>query len=48
MVCSFFIPKMKGVRKIATTGIWKIEKRLDNVIDYTTDVENSTRFEQGC
>lgn len=30
---------MKGVRKIATTGIWKIEKRLDNVIDYTTNIE---------
>ena len=25
------------MRKIATTGIWKIEKRLDNVIDYTTN-----------
>ena len=37
LVCSFFIPKKKGVRKIATTGIWKIEKRLDNVIDYTTN-----------
>ena len=41
MVCSFFIPKMKGVRKIATTGIWKIEKRLDNVIDYTTNIEKT-------
>ena len=30
---------MKGVREIATTGIWKIEKRLDNVIDYTTNIE---------
>ena len=32
---------MKGVRKIATTGIWKIEKRLDNVIDYTTNIEKT-------
>lgn len=41
LVCSFFIPKKKGVRKIATTGIWKIEKRLDNVIDYTTNIEKT-------
>lgn len=41
MVCSFFIQKMKGVGKIATTGIWKIEKRLDNVIDYTTNIEKT-------
>ena len=26
---------------MATTGIWKIEKRLDNVIKYTTDVEKT-------
>ena len=32
---------MKGVRKIAMTGIWKIEKRLDNVIDYTTNIDLS-------
>ena len=41
MVYSFFILKMKGVRKIATTGIWKIEERLDNVIDYTTNIEKT-------
>ena len=45
MVCSFFIPKMKGVRKIATTGIWKIEKRLDNVIDYTTNIEKTITYD---
>lgn len=32
---------MKGVRKIATTGIWKISERLDNVITYTTNVEKT-------
>ena len=47
MVCSFFIPKMKGVRKIATTGIWKIEKRLDNVIDYTTNIEKTINRDYG-
>ena len=47
MVCSFFIPKMKGVRKIATTGIWKIEKRLDNVIDYTTNIEKTINSDYG-
>lgn len=26
---------------MATTGIWKIEKRLDNVINYTTNVEKT-------
>ena len=47
MVCSFFIPKVKGVRKIATTGIWKIEKRLDNVIDYTTNIEKTINSDYG-
>ena len=47
MVCSFFISKMKGVRKIATTGIWKIEKRLDNVIDYTTNIEKTINSDYG-
>ena len=27
--------------KIATTGIWKIDKRLDHVIDYITDPEKT-------
>ena len=26
---------------MATTGIWKISERLDNVIKYTTDVEKT-------
>lgn len=26
---------------MATTGIWKIEKRLDHVIDYTTNIEKT-------
>ena len=47
MVCSFFISKMKGVGKIATTGIWKIEKRLDNVIDYTTNIEKTINSDYG-
>ena len=47
MVCSFFIQKMKGVGKIATTGIWKIEKRLDNVIDYTTNIEKTINSDYG-
>ena len=47
MVCSFFIPKKKGVRKITTTGIWKIEKRLDNVIDYTTNIEKTINSDYG-
>ena len=29
------------MKNIATTGIWKIEKRLDNVLDYTTNVEKT-------
>ena len=28
---------------MATTGIWKIDKRLDNVITYTTNVEKTTK-----
>ena len=30
---------------MATTGIWKIEKRLDNVLDYTTNVEKTKHNE---
>ena len=41
MVCFFCILQMKGVRKIATTGIWKISERLDNVITYTTNIEKT-------
>lgn len=32
---------------MATTGIWKIEKRLDHVIDYTTNVEKTINEEYG-
>jgi len=32
---------------MATTGIWKIDKRLDNVIDYTTNVEKTKNNEYG-
>ena len=32
---------------MATTGIWKIEKRLDNVLDYTTNVEKTINSEYG-
>lgn len=32
---------------MATTGIWKIEKRLDHVIDYTTNVEKTINSEYG-
>jgi len=28
---------------MATTGIWKIEKRLDHVIDYITNPEKTTK-----
>ena len=35
------------MRKIATTGIWKIEKRLDNVIDYTTNIEKTINSDYG-
>lgn len=38
---------MKGVRIIATTGIWKIEKRLDHVIDYTTNIEKTLNSDYG-
>ena len=31
---------------MATTGIWKIEKRLDNVLDYTTNVEKTKHNEK--
>ena len=30
---------------MATTGIWKIEKRLDNVLDYTMDIEKTRNNE---
>ena len=33
--------------KIATTGIWKIEKRLDHVIDYITNVEKTINENYG-
>lgn len=32
---------------IATTGIWKIEKRLDHVIDYTTNIEKTLNSDYG-
>ena len=32
---------------IATTGIWKIEKRLDHVIDYITDIEKTLNTDYG-
>lgn len=32
---------------MATTGIWKIDKRLDNVIDYTTNVEKTKNDDYG-
>ena len=32
---------------MATTGIWKIEKRLDNVLEYTTNVEKTKNSEYG-
>lgn len=30
---------LKKGGKMLTTGIWKIEKRLDNVLNYTTNAE---------
>ena len=35
------------MRKIATTGIWKVEKRLDHIIDYTTNIEKTLNSEYG-
>lgn len=32
---------------MATTGIWKIEKRLDHVIDYITDIEKTINNDYG-
>ena len=32
---------------MATTGIWKIEKRLDHVIDYTTNIEKTLNSDYG-
>ena len=32
---------------MATTGIWKIEKRLDHVLDYTMNVEKTLNAEYG-
>ena len=32
---------------MATTGIWKIEKRLDHVLDYTMNVEKTLNTEYG-
>lgn len=45
MVISFFMERKE--REMATTGIWKIEKRLDNVLDYTTNVEKTINSEYG-
>ena len=33
-------------RKMATTGIWKIEKRLDHVINYVSNPEKTTKNEE--
>ena len=33
--------------QIATTGIWKIDKRLNNVIDYTMNIEKTVNSEYG-
>ena len=30
---------------MATTGIWKVEKRLDHVIDYVVNPEKTTKEE---
>ena len=38
---------MKDVRKIATTKIWKINKRLDHVIEYTTNIEKTRNSSYG-
>ena len=35
------------MRKIATTAIWKVEKRLDNVLNYTTDIEKTLNSDYG-
>ena len=35
---------MKGVISIATTGIWKIDRRLDHVIDYIIDAEKTINY----
>ena len=32
---------------MATTGIWKIEKRLDNVLEYTTNIEKTKISDYG-
>lgn len=32
---------------MATTGIWKIEKRLDHVLDYTTNIEKTINSDYG-
>ena len=32
---------------MATTGIWKIDERLDNVIDYTMDIEKTINSDYG-
>ena len=37
----------KEVIQIATTGIWKIDKRLNNVIDYTMNIEKTVNSEYG-
>ena len=34
---------LKRRRKMATTGIWKVEKRLDRVIDYVINPEKTTK-----
>jgi len=31
---------------MATTGIWKIEKRLDHVIDYVSNPEKTTKISE--
>ena len=32
---------------MATTSLWKVDKRLDHVIDYATDVEKTKNENEG-
>lgn len=38
---------MEGEIRMATTSLWKVDKRLDHVIDYATDEEKTKNENEG-
>ena len=38
---------MEGEIRMATTSLWKVDKRLDHVIDYATDEKKTKNENEG-